>query len=75
MDNLAELLEKAKEAVRRDLNHIFIEVSQAKLSPASARDLVNYTKLLTDVLDMEKGIEDELASLSEAQLKSLASKG
>ena len=74
MDNLAELLEKAKEAVRRDLNHIFTEVSKAKLSPSSARDLVNYTKLLTDVLDTEKGVEAELASLSEAQLKSLANK-
>lgn len=67
--DLRELLNKASEAVRRDLNHIFLEASQGKLSPASARDLVAYTKLLSDVLEeSEEGVIDA----SEEELKRIA---
>lgn len=71
MDDLSSLLEKAAEAVRRDLNHIFSEVTNRKLSPASSRDLVAYTKLLSDVLDRQKEANDEVNSKTEEELKEL----
>lgn len=72
MEDLTSLLEKAAEAVRRDLNHIFSEVSNRKLSPASSRDLVAYTKLLSDVLDRQKDEDDSLNTKTEEELKALA---
>lgn len=72
MTDLNQLLDKATEAVRRDLRHIFEEVSKGKLSAPSSRDLVAYIKLLTDVLDYDKESEDSLKKLSEEELKTLA---
>lgn len=70
--SLEELLDKATEAVRRDLNHIFISVSNSKLSPTSARDLVAYVKLLSDILDRQAKEAKGLAAASDDELKALA---
>lgn len=72
MENLHELLNKAAEAVRRDLNHIFSEVSLSKLSASSSRDLVAYVKLLSDVLDKQQEEIKDLATKSEDELKKMA---
>lgn len=74
--NLNELRDKLEEAVRRDINHIFTEVSRGKLSATSARDLVAYTKLLEELASLrEKAIAEEEADLkkkSPEELKKLA---
>lgn len=56
--DLEKLLEKASEAMRRDINHIFGEVGNGKLNDKSARDLVNYIKVLSDI-SWEKKKDDE----------------
>lgn len=70
--DLEKLLEKIDEAVRRDVNHIFTEVSLAKLSPTSARDLVQYRKVVEDALQAIEDAGDELPERTEEELKELA---
>lgn len=71
MDDLEQLLAKATDAVRRDLNHIFVRVSGNKLDKDSSRDLVAYTKLLHDISDRNKDLEKEVSKLvSEALARS-----
>lgn len=69
-----ELLEKAREAMRRDINHIFVEVAGRKLAPASARDLVAYVKLLSEVVEEESEDTKDLEKLPDSELKELAKK-
>lgn len=69
-----ELLEKAREAMRRDINHIFVEVAGKKLAPASARDLVAYVKLLSEVVEEESEDTKDLEKLPDSELKELAKK-
>lgn len=63
MSDVASLLEKATEALRRDLNHIFGEVSLGKLPPASSRDLVAYVKLLHETADREDSLGADVERL------------
>lgn len=72
MSNLESLLEKIDEAIRRDVNHIFIEVSQGKLSAPSARDLVQYRKLITDTQEALEKAASQLPAKTEDELKELA---
>jgi hypothetical protein len=72
MDDLNKLLKKASDAVKRDLNHIFTEVSTRKLSATSSRDLVAYVKLLSDISKAQKEQKEELAAASDDELKKLA---
>ena len=72
MEELRHLLDKAQEAIRRDLTHIFTEVSARKLSPSSARDLVSYVKLLAEILEEQEEAGEELSKTSEEELKKLA---
>jgi hypothetical protein len=72
MDDLNKLLKKASDAVKRDLNHIFTEVSTRKLSATSSRDLVAYVKLLSDISKAQKEQKEELAAASDEELKKLA---
>lgn len=69
------LLEKAQEALRKDLNHISIEVCQKKLSASSSRDLVAYIKLLsetlTDTLENAKSLTSASTEALEAIAKTL----
>jgi septation ring formation regulator EzrA len=70
--NPEELLAKALEAMRRDVNHIFGAVSEKKLVPASARDLVAYVKLLTDIQKAQSKADESVDSLSNEELKAHA---
>lgn len=72
MEDLSKLLKKASDAVKKDINHIYLEVSTRKLSDKSARDLVAYVKLLSDLSKVQKEKKEELASVSEDDLKKLA---
>lgn len=65
------LLEKATEILRREVAHLFREVSSGKLSEKSARDLTNYIGILTKLDKQEKGALD---SMSEEELEKLAGK-
>lgn len=66
---LESQLEKAIEALRRDLSYIMAEASKGKLSAPAARDLVAYIKLLSE-LKMEES--QSLQSLSDDALEALA---
>lgn len=72
MDDLKLLLEKALEAVRKDLTHISFDVVKGKLKPTLAKDLVAYTKLLADAVKDQKKEEEqedsELAKMSDEEL-------
>lgn len=72
MEDLSKLLKKASEAVRRDINHIYQEVSTRKLSDKSARDLVAYVKLLNDLSKMQEKEKDQLSAVPDDELKKLA---
>lgn len=72
MDDLNKLLKKASDAVKRDINHIYLEVSTRKLSDKSARDLVAYVKLLSDLAKAQKDAKEELAAVPDEDLKKLA---
>lgn len=75
-EELKKLLEKATEAVRRDINHIFEQVSGGKLDKDSSRDLVAYVKLLTDIqkreIESDKEEQNDLASKPESELREIA---
>lgn len=75
-DDLRPLLEKALEAVRKDLTHIAIEGFKGKLKPPLAKDLVAYTKLLADAVETQKKDgkqeEDDLSKLTEEELRAKA---
>lgn len=64
------LLEKTIEAIKRDITHILLEGASRKLSPTSARDLVNYYKVLVDVQRQQTKSDEALAKLSDEELRS-----
>lgn len=66
---LESLLEKCVEALRRDISYLLAESSKGRLSAPSARDLVSYIKLLTELKDLE---HSELSKLTDEQLEKLA---
>jgi len=72
MEDLSKLLKKASDAVKRDINHIYTEVSTRKLSATSSRDLVAYVKLLSDISKVQKQQKEELAAVPDEELKKLA---
>lgn len=65
---LESQLEKATEILRREITNLMIESSSKKLSPASAKDLVAYIKLLSE-LKAEQS--ETLEGLSDEQLKAI----
>lgn len=72
VEDLSKLLKKAGDAVKKDINHIYLEVSTRKLSDKSARDLVAYVKLLSDLAKTQKEKKEELASVPDEELQRLA---
>lgn len=62
------LLAKAGEIVRREIMNLMSESSGKKLSPASARDLVAYVKLLSEIkMERDKALSD----MSDEELKKI----
>ncbi len=66
---LDKLIEKTYEALRRDVNHILAASAGSKLDAASARDLVNYYKLLSDIKRQQEKDDSGLAKLSDEELE------
>ena len=65
-NNLEKLLSKLNEALRMDVNNVYLEASQGKLSASSARDLVAYLEFLkeeSEQIDPAKLSDDELEKL------------
>jgi len=65
---LESLLVKATKVLRSDLQAITLEATKGKLGPASARDLVAYVRLLSD---LKADQEEDLSKLTDEQLKAL----
>lgn len=68
MSELSKLVDKAFLAIQRDINNIVAQ-SAKKLSPAAARDLVNYYKVLLEAQRRQKDADDDLAKLSDEELR------
>lgn len=62
------LLERGGEILRREIANLMAESSSKKLSPTSARDLVAYVKLLSELRIEQK---KELANMSTEELEQL----
>ncbi len=62
------LLERGGEILRREIANLMAESSSRKLSPTSARDLVAYVKLLSELRVEQK---KELANMSTEELERL----
>lgn len=69
--DIADLLSKTLEILRREVKHLLMESSAEKLHPNSARDLVNYVKLLSELHSEEK---DLLDTLTDDELKEILNK-
>ncbi len=62
--DITKLLDKGLEILRKEVNNLFMESSQGKLSAVSARDLVGYVKLLHDLEERQKQAALEAAKLA-----------
>jgi len=71
---IQNLMEKATESMRRDINHIFTSVSRTKLDASSARDLVAYIKVLKELETIPDAEMERLKKMNEAELKAEATK-
>jgi hypothetical protein len=60
------MLDKGLEILRKEVNNLFMESSQGKLSPVSARDLVGYVKLLHELEERQKASALDAAKLAKA---------
>lgn len=70
-DNVApmdidDLLSKGGEILKREIRHLLRESAGNKLSPGSARDLVAYVKLLSE---LKEGAQKELENLTDEELQ------
>lgn len=70
--DLEALLAKIDEAVKRDVQHIMLEVTTGKLSDKSARDLVQYRRLVSDTIAAQDEAAKKAPQLTEKELKALA---
>jgi hypothetical protein len=71
--DLSQLLERCLEILRREITNITLE-STKKLSASSARDLVAYTKLLSEIQEQEMKAAKGLSKLSAVELEELKRK-
>lgn len=58
--DIATLLNKTILILNREIKHLMGESAHGKLNTGSARDLVNYTKLLSELHKEEKELMDNL---------------
>lgn len=63
--DVLSLLDKAGTILTREVRNLMAESSAGKLSPTSARDLVAYLKLLSELKSQQA---EELAAMSDDQL-------
>lgn len=67
--DIENLLDKCAVVLQREISNLMMESSGKKLGPASARDLVAYIKLLSE---LKANMKAELASLNDEALRKLA---
>jgi hypothetical protein len=67
-NDIATMLTKSIEILRREIRHLMYESAQTKLSKGSSTDLVNYIKLLSDLHDKEKEL---VSAITDEELKRL----
>lgn len=67
--DIEALLAKGGEVLKREFRNIMRESANGKLSSGSARDLVNYLRLLSELKIEEAGAANEL---SEDELRKIA---
>lgn len=72
MTDLEQLLSKIDETIRRDVNHLITEANEGKLAGNSARDLVQYRKLISEALEGIEKAAKSLPSKTEEELKKMA---
>lgn len=68
MEELSKLQEQAMEALRRDVKAILMESAAKKLSPASARDLVSYIKLLAEEVERQDKADASASKMTNEEL-------
>lgn len=68
MEDLVKLQDQAMEALRRDVKAILMESAAKKLSPASARDLVSYIKLLAEEVERQEKIDAGASKMTNEEL-------
>lgn len=69
--DVERLLSSGAEILRREIVNLMRESSSGKLEPNSARDLVNYIKLLSELKEKQA---KELENLSDEELAALVNK-
>ena len=69
--DIEKLLDRGGLILARDLSNIMAEGSRGKLSATSARDLVSYIRLLSEI---KESIEAELDSLTDEELRARVQK-
>ncbi len=67
--DVTELLDKGGEILRREIVNLMVESSGKKLSPTSARDLVAYVRLLSELKNEQIKV---LAEMTDEELTSLS---
>lgn len=70
-DELNRLVDKAFEAIRREINNLTQKSAQGKLDAASARDLIAYYKLLKDMQRQQDDDDEALKKLTDEQLEEI----
>lgn len=69
--DVERLLDQGGEILRREIKNLMMESSGKKLSPTSARDLVAYIRLLSELRAQEV---DTVEGLTDEELKELSEK-
>jgi hypothetical protein len=67
-----QLIEKSMESLRRDLGHIFSNVSRGKLDASAARDLVAYIKVLKELEVLPDDEMEKLKKMNKEELENEA---
>lgn len=67
--DVTELLDKGGEILRREIVNLMVESSGKKLSPTSARDLVAYVRLLSELKNEQ---EKALSEMTDEELDAIA---
>lgn len=70
--DIEALLDKGGDILSREIRNLMVESARGKLSPASARDLVQYVKLLAELKQVQM---DAASEMTDEELKAKASTG
>lgn len=71
-ESLEALLKRIDLAIQRDVTCILVESAKGKLSPTSARDIVQYRKVVSDAMALQEHLDDASKKMSKEELKKMA---